>query len=311
MLRKDLAIYVFSYNRGQFLENCLNSIAACASQYPVFLVDDNSDDEVTLEIIENFQDRVEQLSPKNGEIEHKTGGLYANMKQALFHAKDARYQFALFIQDDMQLVRAITDTDIKHVENYFASQNNSAQLQTCFMKRYLLERDTKHTALNSNQTAYIRNTNFQGFTGFSAVGLFKPQKFFELFGDLKQGEYSNNHYARENDIAMGWSTRPFMMWLPYPISHRGKQRNIPLQVIESVGGCGYYPYSIMSKEKAANLLKDGKSNFPFAEDWLEPTNLGKVSVWSFAGGISNLRARGGLRGMFAMLLDKIRGLENA
>lgn len=295
---------MFSFNRGEFLENCLESVKKCATNYKVFLIDDNSDDAYTKRVIERHFSTFEQLDPCQDSSEFKTGGLYANMRFALSYTKDKNIRYALFLQDDMQLVRTIRPEDIYLADQYFNATPNSAELHTCFMKRFFYAKDSLHTRLNRNSTAYIRGDSFEGFSGFSAVGLFHVERFFKLFGDLRQGEYINNAFARENSIKMGFSAYPFMMWLPYPISHRGKERNIPLQLIERLGGCGFYPYSIFEKNKTEEFLTRDITQFPLAENWLSPKNdAPKTKSWSFAGGISNLRSRDGLRGYLASFLD--------
>lgn len=303
-----LAIYVFSYNRGEFLENCLRSIEVCASKFPVYLIDDNSDDKTTLDVINSHESKLTKLRPQTDSSEFKTGGLYANMRYALKHARENGISLALFVQDDMQLVRRIGLPDIDHALNYFEAQTNSAQLQTCFMKRYFSALDAKYTVINDSKTAYIRSRPMKGgFSGFSAVGLFHVLKFYELYGDLKQGEHNNNVYAERHGIKMGFSTFPFMMWLPFPISYRGKSRSVALQLVESIGGCGFYPYRIFSEEERKTFLHRDLATFPVAEDWLEPRNMTSEKTWSFTGGLSNLRARSGIRHYMAKMLDWMRG----
>lgn len=303
----DLAIYVFSFNRGQFLENCLQSVEACASGAPVTVIDDRSDDAYTLAVLKTFGRKLRVVTAGEAQIsEHKTGGLYNNMRFAFNDARDSGKRFVLFLQDDMQLVRPILRRDITGAAAFFDVNPNAAELHTCFMKRYYADRDEQLTKPDASGEAYLRPSSYPGFSGFSAVGLFDIERVSELFGELQQGEYSNNEFAQKNGIQMGISTRPFMMWLPYPISHRGKHRNFPLQLVESLAGCGYYPYQIMTEERVARLLGRPLDQRPYAEDWLECEALKKVPVWSFAGGLSNLKARGGIRGLLGHWLYRLR-----
>jgi hypothetical protein len=257
--------------------------------------------------LDSFSDKFPRLVVGDAdEIEHKTGGLYNNMRFAFSDAKEKGFRYVLFLQDDMQLVRPIVEDDIVLAKKFFAANKNSAELHTCFMKQYFSERDEKLTEIDDSGTAYLRPSDYPGFSGFSAVGLFDVSRFFGLFGNLKQGEYFNNEFAQVNNIQMGISTKPFMMWLPYPISHRGKKRNIPLQMIELIGGCGFHPYKIMSDEEVTSLVNRDIKNRPYAEKWLTVNGLENIRHWSFAGGISNLLARGGVRRLIGKILYRIK-----
>lgn len=303
----DLSIYIFSFNRGKFLDNCLQSVAVCAAGLPVTVIDDQSDDPSTLATLEKYRQHLKVITAGEATIsEHKTGGLYNNMRFAFEDAKANGKKFALFLQDDMQLVRPILARDIEGAAAFFAANPNAAELHTCFMKRFFSERDDKLTQPDSSGEAYLRPSDYPGFSGFSAVGLFDVARIDQLFGELQQGEYANNEYAQKNGIQMGIATRPFMMWLPYPISHRGKTRNLPLQIVESVAGCGFYPYQVMGLETIGRLLERPLEQRPYAEDWLECDALNRIPVWSFAGGLSNLKARGGVRGWLGERLYRLR-----
>lgn len=303
----DLAIFVFSFNRGRFLENCLKSLEVCASGPEVTIIDDQSDDPYTLAVLEQYGRKLNVVTAGDAEIsEHKTGGLYNNMRFAFKDARNSGKRFVLFLQDDMQLVRPILPRDITGAEAFFEANPNAAELHTCFMKRFFENRDEHLTEPDASGEAYLRPSSYPGFSGFSAVGLFDIERVNKLFGELQQGEYANNEFAQKNDIQMGISTRPFMMWLPYPISHRGKTRNIPLQLVESVAGCGFYPYQIMTDDAVSQLLERPLEKRPYAEDWLDCEPLRHTPVWSFAGGLSNLIARGGLRGRLGRRLYRIR-----
>ncbi len=303
----DIRIYVFSYNKGAFLENCLRSIEACAPSCEVVVIDDQSNDQKTKDILEYFSDKFQILiAGDHDEVEHKTGGLNNNMSFALSDARKKGIHYALFLQDDMQLVRPLQDDDIVNAEIFFSANKNSAELHTCFMKR-LHANQEQLTRIDKSGKAYLRTPSPTGCSGFSDVGLFNVERFFELFAnfELTRGEYFNNKYAEKNNIYMGISIHPFMMWLPYPVSYRGKNRSIALRFIEFFGGCGYYPYSVMSSSEANKFLSRDIEKRPYAEDWLTADDLKHVKVWSFSGGIANLIARGGIRACLGRLLYTI------
>ena len=306
--KDNLSIYVFSFNRGQFLNNCLHSVACCAREFDATVIDDQSDDPTTLEALGQHASRMRIITAGTDDNpEHKTGGLYNNMTFAFEDAKARGFSHLLFLQDDMQLVRPILVSDLEAASRFFEANPASAELHTCFMKRFYKERDEALMTLDASGEAYLRPSDYQGFSGFSAVGLFDIERFERLFGSLRRGEYANNEFAQRNAIQMGVSARPFMMWLPYPVSYRGKQRDIPLQLVEGLSGCGFYPYEIMAEPKVEKFLNRHRSKaFPYAEDWLNCSGVASIPVWSFAGGLSNLKARGGARALLGRFLDSVK-----
>lgn len=304
-----LNIYLFSYNRGVFLESMLRSLLTCAESISVTVIDDASTDAFTLSVLESVKDKLRVVIPKkeeNAKSSNALGGLYNNMRYALEDARERNIPYALFVQDDMQLVRPITAEDIQSADKFFLANPHSAQLHTCFMKKFYEAVDEKHMLVDPSGQAYFRPLNYQGYSGFSAVGLFHVERFYALFGDFKNREYDNNAYAKENGIQMGFSVRPFMMWLPYPTSHRSKGRSIPLRLVEWAGGGGFFPYQLMEGYEIENFLSRDIEVKPYAENWLNCPPLKKVPVWSFAGGLSHLKARGGIRALLGNFLADMK-----
>lgn len=303
-------IYVFSYNRGRFLDNCLQSVAQCAPGWPMTVIDDRSRDPSTRSVLERVGQTTHVVhAGEAGLQEAKTGGLYNNMNYALSDAASQGYRYALFIQDDMQLVRKLTDEDVQAFGAYFDANPRSHQLQTCFMKAMFASRDDADTVVDESRTAYIRSSKPQGFgtfAAFSAVGLFSVERCIESFGAFLPGEHRNNDRAVALSLYMGLSAYPFMMWLPYPESHRGRRRSIPLQLVETLGGGGYHPYELMTDAAVRSLRDRAVTERPYAEHWLRCPTVADRPTWSFAGGLSNLRARGGWRRALADMLSRVR-----
>src|SRR5688572_9727605 len=136
MTRDDpIAIFIFSYNRGRFLENCLGSILDLMPDGPRYILDDGSDDPFTQDVLGRYSDRFEVSGPSNDHaVEKKTGGLYGNMNHAMRIAVTSGYRRVLFIQDDMQLVRPFTARDHQFVDEYFSGNHDCIQLVTTFIR---------------------------------------------------------------------------------------------------------------------------------------------------------------------------------
>lgn len=303
----DVIIFVFSYNRGQFLENCIQSIKSLASDCETIIIDDESTDPETIEVLHRAKAFFKVITPEEiTTSEHKTGGLYNNMQLAITLTRKQNKKYAIFLQDDMQIVRSIGNGDVTRWSQFFKANPECMQIQSCFLKRWFYERDRKNISLDSTETAFFRSSSesaFEGFSSFSAVGIFNIDRLQTLYPHFHQGEHKNNWYATKAGIKMGLAKNPFMMWLPFPISNRGKKRNLPLQLIEALGQCGFYPYKYMSENDARRLKESPNSELPIAEEYLY-TSASEISkCWSFAGGLSNLRVHEGFRRWLSKLLD--------
>jgi len=297
--------YVFSYNRGKFLENCLDSLENLATEFfEITVIDDNSYDKKTKSVLRKYSEKFEVLNPGKQNISSKTGGLYDNMNFAFQDAVDRDVDFALFIQDDMQIVRKILGKDIHNIEEFFDRNPNSVQLHTCFLKRCKTEYD-ENSSLDKSKKAYFRKDNAP-YAFFSAVGLFHVKRFKKLFGKLEQGEVANNEKAKSKGLKMGLYVYPFMMWLPMPISYRAQKRSFYHKVKEFIAKAGYYPYEGMSKPNRRRLFNRPIEKRPYAEDYLSPSTVKHIDQWSFTGVDSAFSELGGWRSKLAKLLMKIK-----
>lgn len=310
-----LHIYVFSYNRGSFLRNCLDSLQECAPEYQVTVIDDGSKDNETIEVLNDWKDQHEIIVVNNAAAgDQKTGGLHNNMNYAFNHARKNRIKYILFMQDDVQLVRRIQNTDLQRAINFFRSNQNSFELSTTFLKEKYQTWDKSRMTIDTSVQAYMREyvrkkSGMPGCVGFSDVGLFEVDRFFKLFGDLESSEVANEMKARERGISLGFDVFPFMHWLPYPISHRGKKRTLYHRLVEIIAGAGFHPIQYMSKEEENKFLNRPQDVLPVAERFLISPTCPYARIWATEGGLDSLPPRGGWRNILEKLLRRVERLS--
>jgi len=292
-----LPIFLFSFNRGRFLKNCLQSIELAAPNSPVTIIDDDSDDPETLRILESAACQHDVIQPHDRRLsESKTGGLYNNLNLAINLMRDRKNVRALFLQDDMQFVRRLTQKDIRIIDAYFAANPTAIQMQTCFIRREDEARFRERGRVDASATSLIIPPDLQrGKDTFSAVGVFDASRVAERLGSFEAGEGRNNITARRAGIVMGRAIFPFINWLPYPISHRDRSRGIAHGVMEWVGGAGYHPIAMMTADEEVDFLSRSPDVLPIAERFLRAPTAPRHDRWSTAGGEYHLLARGGWR----------------
>ena len=291
----DLCIYVFSFNRGQFLLNCLHSIETCAPGIRVCIIDDNSTDSYTKSVLADIKKQyfVEKNSNEE-DVELKTGGLSGAMKFAMQMAKRDDVKLAIFIQDDMQFVRHLKDSDIKGYFEYFESVPNAIQISTTFIRELSRDSFSEDYDTSKNDHAYIRFQNREhGKSSFSDTGVFSVSKFFDLFQNFEIGEGANSEKARNLGLVCGRAIYPNMCWLPYPRSFRGKKRSLKHMVFEKFGRSGFYPIDIMTNKQEVYFLERDRSVLPIMERFLSAPKSPRKDIWSTGGGEYNFVCYGG------------------
>lgn len=225
-MNNDFAIFVFSNNRGRYLENCILSIKNLTDNIPIHVIDDGSTDQYTLQILSNFSNSfsVSVIKPRKDEkIKncYRTGGLNSNMALALDYSKEKGYKNVLFIQDDMQLTRKIFKKDLENLKKIFEMNGDkSFMIKTCFFKRK--HKDRYRCQVDKSGVGYNVKKGVRIY--FSDTGIFNIKNYFRLHPGMKNNEVENNAVCEQLGLKMPMYVYPFMHWVPYPEAHRGKKR---------------------------------------------------------------------------------------
>jgi len=306
----NLDIFVFSYNRGQFLDNCLKTIEASnAKGFSVIVIDDNSDEPKTLSVLEEAKSRynIELFRNTSEDKEFKTGGLCGSMNLAMRIAQERKMAFALFIQDDMQFLRQIKEKDLENFKSYFSSNPASMQLSLCFFPLRDHSQRGREMVLDVSGVAWTRLNEYEaGKSYFSDVGLFHVERFFEFLGHFEPGEEINSRRCSSAGLYRGLYRAPMMHWLPFPTSFRGGKRSFSHGLVESICGAGFHPYIFFEPDDQEPKLKSWSDPSILTEKALYSLSAPKSEYWSVTGGVSQIFARGGWRLFVFRLLQSIR-----
>lgn len=292
----NLRTFVFSYNRGLFLDNCLSSLVLNLPKHKITVIDDGSTAKETIAVLRRWSSELEVIYPASSSKSYKTGGLYANMNHALKLAKDSCSDFMLFVQDDMQVVRPVTTEDLLRARRFFEVNQNSFQLDTTFLAAASRKKIDNLTTLEESGFAYFPEAN-EPHAGFSAKGIFYvPRVLAEIgaFVDNEElNELHNDKLAQSAGLRRGLAVFPFMMHLPSPISYRGGGSTFNHRFIERLNGAGLHRFEQMSEVSLNQFMARPKSLRPYAEDYLKVPTKAPNPVWVFGGGVllSNNRNR--------------------
>lgn len=302
MLHARLGIYVFSYNRGIYLRNCLRSIVALEISCRVFIIDDGSDDPDTQAVISEYHSKFPSITPRLVEVDKNYGGLYANMNYALKHASHEQLDYALFLQDDTQLVRPLTDFDFANFDRFFDSNPNAIELHVFFEKKIHINRH-QHNEVDGSGAALFRTPAHKGHRGFTDIGLFHVKRTRTILGDFRQDEFENDEACLKMGIRVGFYQFPIGHWLPCPRVVRGRKPSFLLVLSDKLSNAGVYAIKLLTDD---DLTKLCAITFPcispkYAEDWLSTEKDVPHTPWTY-GGFSNLIGRGGVAKICGILL---------
>lgn len=272
-----LEIFVFSFNRGKYLRNCLESVFRHAPDCKTTVVDDASTDPSTQRVLDDYR-RTLTVVTADPASHTSLGGLYNNMNWAVEHAQS---ELALFIQDDMQLVRELTEADRIHMRRFFDHFSDSIQLHTCFMKNATKSRIGAGLELDTVVPVYFRDGTRGRRAWFSAVGIVHVRRLRERGITLEQSESGNNEHISRVAGRMGMTPYPFMMWLPFAESTKFRRKGLIQRYVEWRSRAGLYPYRPMTAEEVERLFARDVTELPVAEQTLTPAPPRAETEWMF------------------------------
>lgn len=271
---------VCSYNRGAFLQHCIETIERCAPHYAVTVMDDSSDDSETIKILDAIATRHEVISSASLSG-HKHGGLYENMQAALERSDD---ELICFLQDDTQLVRPLEPRDETDINAAFEAAPNLAFLSPCFIRgialRHKQDRNFRFDAATGLWYWYPQKRSTGAY--YSDVVIAHRSRLRRASWHFEQGESANDRQARRAFRRMGHMAVPFAMWLPNVPTYRGKRKTMALQLAERQRNCGLYRIAELDAELTAELRDASRHEAPpIAEAWLHTADGTLRAPWKY------------------------------
>ncbi|RBP29125.1 glycosyltransferase involved in cell wall biosynthesis [Marinobacter pelagius] len=277
-----MIFFVFSYNRGPHLKNCIESIEACAPGHRVIVYDDSSDDPETLQILGGIEARheVRRRDDKGSGDQH--GALYTNMQRAIDSLEEDT--LICFLQDDTQLVRRIDNQDLEFLKNQFERFPTAGFLAPVFQKRITRRRTLDRFIYREDRGVYVcehRSKKQVAGVFYSDISVTRSDRLRSVNWQFVPGEFENEQQAKQQFLEMGYLFAPFAMWLPNPPAYRNKKKTFTFRLAEIVNKAGFYPFEIMDEGSVQRLRNRPKNQVPIAEDFLTVKVKGLKSPWIY------------------------------
>ena len=277
-----MIFFVFSYNRGPHLKNCVESIERCAPDHTIVVYDDASTDPETQQILDQISARHEVRTRDDKVSKDQHGALYTNMQRAIDSVKEDC--LICFLQDDTQLVRTIDQQDLDFLQGYFDKFPNAGFLAPVFQKRITRQKTLDRFVYYEDRGVYVcehRSRKQVAGVYYSDISVTRSDRLREVNWKFVPGEFENEQQARENFLEMGYLFAPFAMWLPNPPAYRNKKKSLTFKLAEIVNRAGFYPFRIMDHSTVARMRARPKNQVPIAEDFLTIAVDGLKSPWIY------------------------------
>ncbi|MDQ7731784.1 glycosyltransferase [Halomonas sp. SpR1] len=275
----NLTVCVFSFNRGRYLRNCVESIQRCIPDADIIIFDDHSDDPETLEYLRIAESSCQVVTPgKVGSIKH--GGLYHNMNAALEGFKER--PLMCFLQDDTQVVRLVSTAELDEMESLFDHNPTLGFVHPCFIRGIDLKKRPVIPLTGPTPDFFYRKDSGQSAgIHYSDLVVFKPDRLVETGWNFQQSEPENEKQAKLMFDMMAYMWLPFAMWLPEVPAYRGKKKTLGLRLAERKKKVGFYPFKIITLDELILNKKKTPSRLPVAEDFLECSPSTPSAPWTY------------------------------
>ncbi len=207
-------ICIFSYNRGTLLLNLIESARAFYPEFDIVIFDDSSDDHTTSEILDTLElEGLKIISSNKHADESKHGGLYSQMNKALHYAIERGFDYAYFVQDDMQFLWRDEKLEI-HTSEAFEHEE-CVMCNYNFLQKILIDGIVQRLPLKKN-TIYAFAGNGVADTGVidirkaKTIGLYFPE----------HSERGNGQYWHKKGYQLYWFATCHLAWVPWPTTFR-------------------------------------------------------------------------------------------
>lgn len=275
-----MLVVIMSYNRGEYLSNCISSIERNMPGFDVVIYDDNSNCHLTRSILAKLSTKYEICSATNSQklASSHLRGLYFGMNCALEAAISKKYDYLFFIQDDQQVVRKVDDDFFIYLGDVFDADKTICQIVPVFFKGFVPEELLlKRFPIHQSRICYA-SLDY----GMSDVGILHLERVA-----LKQFRFqSSERQSAKIALNMGMTSvhakDPFLMFTPWPGVQR-KVDNLLVKMLFKLNQwgtkSGLNPFKDMKPSKIADLKERTIEAYPIAEEFLESENSLQKPWW--------------------------------
>ena len=261
-----LEIAIFSYNRGAYLENCVNSVLRNMPSVTFKVYDDGSDDPATVAYLKSLGHHVAHMKSASDD---RHGGYYNNMQHAL---QACTADYLLMLQDDLQVVRAFGEQDLNHLHQVFEANPKVAFISPLFMKgskrayfeqRYQVDDNLRCYRWSADPSETNKVPQKYADIALLHVGRLRAADWLFAASEAGNGELANELWSD-----MIQAAEPWIFYVPEEPAYRGRVLTFGAKLAAKMAGNEVKAFHDMNASESLKFAQRPLSVYPFAEDFV-------------------------------------------
>lgn len=267
-MSNQIEVAIFSFNRGDYLKNCVESVRKSMPLASINVYDDNSDCVETVSYLKTLGDMVKYTDQN---LQGRHGNLYSNMQMALEHAE---HTFLLFLQDDCQVIRELGENDISHIRSIF-SDPEIGFLRPQLIKSSDVERWKRELRSAAGKRAYYPIDEFDQVAfgnAYCDVVLADVAKLRAKNWEFSQSERFNQSLAKTTFKHMPFMANGFVFYCPEVPSYRNKKLFLASRIAQRRLNGGISAFKMLTRSQNSSFTQRDIDRWPVAEIYLTPSN---------------------------------------
>jgi glycosyltransferase involved in cell wall biosynthesis len=267
MTPPSLDVAIFSYNRGAYLKNCVESLQRNMPGVRFTVYDDGSDEPGTLAYLQNLGENVRHMKSA-GEDRH--GGYYYNMQAAL-DATQADY--LLMLQDDLQVVRPFAQEDLSRIHQVFEQSPITVFISPLFMKgskrAYFQQRYQPDAGLRCYRWSADPQESGKVPQKYADIAVLHVARLRQSGWRFAGSEEANGALANTLFGDMVQVAEPWVFYVPEEPAYRGRVLTFGAKLAVKMAGNTVKSFQDMSAQASVTFAQRDLSVYPFAEDFVD------------------------------------------
>ena len=267
MTPPSLDVAIFSYNRGDYLKNCVESLRRNLPGVRFTVVDDGSDEPGTVAYLQSLGEHVRHMKSA-GDDRH--GGYYNNMQAAL-DATQADY--LLMLQDDLQVVRPFAQEDLFKIDQVFAESPTTVFISPLFMKgskrAYFQQRYQPDAGLRCYRWSADPQESGKVPQKYADIAVLHVARLRETGWRFAGSEEANGALADQLFGDMVQAAEPWVFYVPEEPAYRGRVLTFGAKLAVKMSGNTVKSFKDMTAQASLAFAQRNLNVYPFAEDFVD------------------------------------------
>ena len=263
----SLDIAIFSYNRGAYLKNCVDSLQRNMPWIGWTVYDDGSDEPDTVAYLQSLGEHVLHMKSTDAD---RHGGYYYNMQAAL-DATQADY--LLMLQDDLQVVRPFALEDLSRIHQVFDQSPSTVFISPLFLKgskrAYFQQRYQPDAGLRCYRWFADPNETGKVPQKYADIAVLHVARLRQSGWRFAASEEANGALADQLFGDMVQVADPWVFYVPEEPAYRGRVLTFGAKLAVRMSGNQVKSFQDLSPQALLAFAQRDLGVYPFAEDFVD------------------------------------------